>query len=127
LAIVQPRYQGAEPVKVWETTVKGLREFLQPWRDSALLISKAMAGDKECMEKLTLEPSYDACRWCAIKHSCAARSQEAVRTVTDVTEVDVLELFDDESAPDLSLTVTPAALISDRQTLAVIQNADFLI
>src|SRR5690606_40425992 len=115
------------PLIVGETPRKGARDVLHPGRASALRISKAMAGDKECMEKLTLEPSYDACRWCAIKHSCAARSQEAVRTVSDVTEVDVLELFDDESAPDLSLTVTPAALISDRQTLAVIQNADFLI
>jgi hypothetical protein len=67
VGIVQPRYRGDEPIKVWETRVDELTEFCKPIKDAALGIQNGDEGN--------FEPSEDACRWCRAKAICEARRQ----------------------------------------------------
>jgi hypothetical protein len=69
IGIVQPRYRGKDPVRIWETTVAELAELALHIAQVADLIAVG--------EGLRFAPSEDACRWCPAKAICPARAADA--------------------------------------------------
>lgn len=55
IGIVQPRYRGEEPVRVWETTVAEIRE----WTHDIVKTVNDINTDN-----VVFAPSVEACRWC---------------------------------------------------------------
>lgn len=125
MAIVQPNCPGDEPVKVWETTAKELREFVQFYRDQAAIINAADEGDEEAIAQLVFAPSYEACRWCPMKNVCVARANSITEPLS--VEVEVMEYMElegpDETKP---LPLTVVEKLTDRQILGFFQNAKLI-
>lgn len=129
MAIVQPRYQGAEPIKVWTTTVGELRDYMQPYYNTAGLILDARDGCPQAQKQMQFRPSYDACRWCDLRRVCTYRSNAASEAISTVAEVNVLEYLEDETAldggtPDLELVLNRT--LTDKQLLGLFNGIKFL-
>lgn len=87
--IVQPRFQGEEPIRSWKTTIGELRPFVERMKATAQSIW-ANTDD------LTFAPSESACRWCPAKAFCEARiasltddvgvSADALAALPDLTK-----------------------------------------
>lgn len=67
IGIVQPRYHGDDPIKVWETRVDELTEFTREIHNIAAGIRNGDEG--------VFEPGDEVCRWCKAKAICPARQQ----------------------------------------------------
>lgn len=111
IGIVQPRYRGDEPVKVWETTVAELEEFCEFEVKYAVdLISTGVTEFK---------PSHEACRWCPAKAFCETRKGQVFApipdTVNPLVEFDNLETFEGVSGA-----------LTDEDLLKIITHADHL-
>ena len=125
MAIVQPRYHGAEPIKIWQTTVGELKEFLHPYDWAAIKIREALAsGDTS---DLVFTPGYNECRWCALKRTCTHRIKAATEPIS--IDVEVLDYLENEPAgealaPALSLPI--AMTLTDRQLLGIFANTKLI-
>lgn len=94
MGIVQPRYRGDEPIKVWELPLVELERFaaeqiLAPAED-------IKAGSVE------FAPSEDACQWCPCKGFCQARAVSLSGPLGD-NGLDDLAFLPDLTKKDLSL------------------------
>ncbi len=126
MAIIQPRYQGAEPIKVWKTTVGGLREFLKPYAAAADTIREAVAsGDTS---RLEFNPGYDECRWCVLKRTCTHRVKAASEPLS--IEVEVLEYLEEvgpnEGELAAELPIPPVIALTDKQLLGLFANTKLI-
>ena len=79
LHIGQPRLYAGELFKVHETVPADLYDW------AALTLVPALLACNELNPEF--RPSDKACRWCAIKHNCAARHELALQTAQDVFRI----------------------------------------
>jgi len=125
MAIVQPNCPGEDAIKIWETTLKELREFVQSYKDAADLINAADEGDEEAISKLVFAPSYDACRWCPMKNSCVYRAQAITEPLS--VEVEVMEYMELEGPDEMKpLPLGTVDQLTDRQLLGFFQNGKLI-
>jgi len=130
IGIIQPNDRAGEPEKLWETTVKALREQCAPIRPIADTIegsmkSKAVWNAYVRGSSLKFEPSEKACQYCRIRQHCAERLKLDAQPL--FPETDVLAAFDTVEEITLSVlpnTVTemPMPVLSERQILAIFAN-----
>lgn len=111
IGIVQPRYRGDEAIKVWETTVAELEEFLEMEIQFAVDLIKA--------DHVEFKPSLEACRWCPAKGFCDTRINDIMGAVPD--KVNPLVEFD-----DLTTFKEIVGSLSDDQVLRLMEKADHL-
>lgn len=90
IGIVQPRYRGSEPIKVWELTLAELEEFCS---GIVTAVSSIDSGFTR------FAPSEKACRWCKCKSFCEARFAHALEPFGDSIEDGLAAL---DSLPDLT-------------------------
>lgn len=83
IGVVQPRYRGSEPVKVWELTLAELEEFCSG------IVTAVSAIDSGFTR---FAPSEKACRWCKCKSFCEARFADAVAPFGDSIEAGLAAL-----------------------------------
>lgn len=81
IRITQPRYVGASPVSVWDTTAGELAIFLKTVKTQAENITHALATNDHSKLKYCVED--DVCRWCPIKKDCAERARQTVGCMPD--------------------------------------------
>ena len=117
IGIVQPRYAGGEIEKVWDTTVKELREFCKPIGEAAKYILAGVKSPEFAEKFLRFAPSADACHWCPAKGFCHARATTAIEPVS--VHIDVLAAFDTIEEPELPAVPT----LTERQIVAIYKQS----
>lgn len=65
VGIVQPRYHGDDPIKVWQVALLDLIQFCEEIKTTAAGIQNGDPGD--------FAPGDEVCRWCRAKTICDAR------------------------------------------------------
>ena len=130
IGIIQPNDRSGEPEKLWETTVKALREQCAPILAIADTIegslkSKAVWNAYVRGDSLKFEPSEKACQYCRIRQHCTERLKLDVQPLFPQT--DVLTAFD--TVEEITLSVLPNAVtdmpmpvLSEQQILAIFAN-----
>jgi hypothetical protein len=115
LGIVQPRYMGAVPVRIWETTVGDLKDFSLKVADAVLTIR---TGDRK---KLKFAPSEDTCQFCPARFiPCVHKAKAAMAIVPKLNNpLDLLPRMGPLRTPD-------ASALTDEQLVNVKRHAGLL-
>lgn len=93
IGIHQPRYQGDDPLKLWEITVDELAEFCADITRVAKGISRARSIDE-----LQFSPSPEVCQFCPAKDLCQPRFDFAF---TELASINGLDLMKDLDLPEV--------------------------
>lgn len=114
MMISQPRV-SVKPSE-WDCTVEQLLAF------GELASEKALQAMPSELVPPTLSPSEKACKWCANKATCKARTELVVQTVTGATLDEFMDLDSTTQAEDIkvgiSLITATAAIPDDGAFLA---------
>jgi hypothetical protein len=114
MGIVQPRYAGAAPVRVWETTIGELKDFCLKVADSVLTIR---TRDRR---RLKFSPSEDNCRFCPARFiPCEHMARAALVAIPRIA--DPLSLL-----PTMAPVMPDATVLTDEQLVAVKRSAPLL-
>lgn len=105
IRIVQPRFRGDEPIKVWKLTVLELNLFCTEVIFAAKRILSAADGNQKSQDKLVFSPGAETCRWCPAKNICHVRASQALEPMSIST--DILAAFDLLDAPEPELPLVP--------------------
>ena len=114
MGIVQPRYSGAAPVRIWETTVGELKDFCLKVADSVLTIRTRDS------RRLKFSPSEDNCRFCPARFiPCEHMARAALVAIPKIS--DPLSLL-----PTMAPVLPNAHGLTDEQLVAVKRSAPML-
>lgn len=137
IGIVQPNDRSGEPEKLWETTVKALRDQCNPISDIAEVIDSTLKDVKVWqlgleVDQIKFEPSEKACQYCRIRQHCTERLRLDAQPL--FPDTDVLAAFDTVEEVTLSLLPSPDSdmastglVLSERQILAIFANKSRIV
>ncbi len=120
IGIHQPRYNGDDSLKLWDTTVAELAEFCKPILKTARAIVKAKSPDD-----LEFSPSADVCQFCPAKGICTARATHAFESFpADIIGLDLMSNLDIPAPDSLSLETLVAVWKHKKDITRWLENAE---